>query len=105
MSLFDSANAALTDACFSTFGEAATFTPPGDGEEIATRAVLHERTEVVGEFGPVMDGRPSADLIVADVGKPSGGTLTVGEDSWTIDRLVSEDGVVATYFLRPVIAA
>lgn len=104
MSLFDSANAALTDACFSTFGGDATFTPPGGGGEVATRAVLHERTEVVGEFGPVMDSRPSADLIVADVGKPAGGTLTVGDDSWTIDRLVREDGAVATYFIRPVTA-
>lgn len=85
-----------------TFGVAATYTPPSESP-VACRA--HVERDVV--FAPtgfettVSEPHVVVTLRVVEVGVPVvGATLTVGTESWTLARLIGNDGYLARAILQ-----
>src|ERR1043165_5344530 len=100
-SVFDEANAILTEVCEDTFGEETVFTNAGD-EEIATRVVFHSSTLAMGEGGPVLDPRPSAELPIGDIGRPNKGSFTYQGKTYALNGFITEDGSFGRWFVQEV---
>jgi hypothetical protein len=98
-SVFDEANAILTDTCLDTFGEETVF-EDAEGNEIATRVVFNENTVVIGDGGVLMDERPSAEMPIADIGKLHKGSFTYQSRTFALDGFISQDGAIGKWFVR-----
>lgn len=103
----------IADVSFTRFGEDTVITPPS-GDPIATRVVVDRNTVPVGSLGDVVDARPSAHFLVADVGVHPRGTFAADGGNWRIGRpmeagrrigRVTEggtDGQVVTVWIEPI---
>lgn len=83
--------AALDGACFDTFGEPGTLTPP-EGQAQAVRAIVDRRTEVQGQMGRIIDPTPSVALLRNVVGEYPAGTLEVDGETFTLGAPVEGEG-------------
>jgi hypothetical protein len=98
-------DARLADTVYARLGAAGTLTPP-DGTPVAVQAIVDEETTLRGELGEVIDPRPSVTLDRRVVGDRPKGLLTVGDRSWTLDRVIDGgDRYEVRVYLRPEASA
>lgn len=89
--------AEVASAVLDEFGSPAVLTRP-DSESEDTTAVWHATTELLGELGQVIDPRPSVSL-PSTLGLISGSTLVLDGSSFTVGRLISDNGGLARYWV------
>lgn len=80
-------------------GEPATFTPAGVGQPVATIAVLEHRTNTLpidlNFNADATETIAAISLLVEDVGEPNmGDTVLLGGVTWTVQRLLENNGIV-----------
>lgn len=87
------------------FGEDATYTPPytppASPAPVSTWAILRMGSAMVGQYGPLLEPRLTAQLPKSDVPRPKiGATLVVGTATYRIDQQVEETDFFVTVALR-----
>ncbi len=93
----------LAPALLGALGQPATYTAtsayPPDAREV--RALLTKNAEVVGQYGELLERRTVADLDATAIPAPRvGDTLAVGDTTYTVDRVASDDGYLIRVILR-----
>lgn len=97
---FDAMDQASARQILTALGRAATYRPQG-GDPVTTVAVVERDVALTGGLGEVVERVTAAELLVADVRTPArGDLLTVGEASWQVREIASNDGVVVRVVLR-----
>lgn len=89
----------MATAAFARFGEPCVFTTV-EGELVPTSAILDRETRVQGELGQVIDPRPSVQLPRTAIGAAKSGTVRIGDRTWSLDRLIEDDGSIARFFVK-----
>lgn len=89
----------MATAAFARFGEPAVFTTV-EGDTVQTAAILDRETRVQGELGQVVEQRPSVHLSRAAIGTAKNGTVRIGERTWSLDRLIDDDGSIARFYVK-----
>jgi hypothetical protein len=81
----------LMDATRDTFGEAVEYSPAAGGGPFEFEAIFDRETEIV--IDNVVTFRPTLDIKLADlaVDPEQGDSVTVGEETFTVDYM-REDG-------------
>ena len=87
------------------FGEDATYTPPYTPPAlpapVSTWAILRMGSTLVGQYGPLLESRLTAQLPKSDVPRPKiGATLAVGTATYRVDQQLEETDFFITVALR-----
>lgn len=85
---------ATLHAAFASAGmaETGTYTPPGGGAAVPVRVMVDRGVQAQGEYGVAVGPLIVVRILRADVVSPdAGGTLVIGGETFTLDRLESED--------------
>lgn len=73
---------------------------PG-GSSVPVRVVINRDVDIIGDHGQVAEQRTTLRLDASEVGKPpSGSTVTVGAELFSVDRLLNHDGHVVEVITR-----
>jgi len=62
--------------------------------------MIDRGVQVLGEFGEVVGHRVVANFLRAEVTPEQGGTLTVGTETWTLEKKTSEDESLSEFVLN-----
>lgn len=89
--------AEVASAVLDEFGAPAVLTRPDSDSEVTT-AVWHATTMLLSELGQIVDPRPSVSLPSA-LGLISGSTLVLDGSTFTVGRLISDNGGLARYWV------
>ncbi|MCU0806389.1 MAG: hypothetical protein MUC53_00095 [Candidatus Contendobacter sp.] len=86
------------------FGDEATYTPPGTSPtDVATWAMVQMGSEMVGQYGDILEPRLTAQLPKVDVARPAiGAILTIDTVTYRIDQQLTEDDLFVTVAIRAV---
>lgn len=87
------------------FGEDATYTPPytppAEPAPVETWAILRMGSDLVGQYGPLLESRLTAQLPKADVPRPKiGAALVVGTMTYRVDQQLEETDFFVTVAIR-----
>jgi hypothetical protein len=87
------------------FGADAVYTPPyvapAEPAPVSTWAIVRTRSDLMGQYGPLLEPRVTAQLPKSDVPRPKiGAALVVGAATYRIDQQLEETDFFVTVAVR-----
>lgn len=70
-----------------------SYAAPGGGDAVPVRVILQNELVEVEEFAEVSENQLTLSLLAAEVNAVRGAVVVVGEVTYTLARLVDDDGI------------